>query len=153
MKRSEVYSLLPKAWSKFQDQIESQVGKHKRSSNAWIEWCTQADLRKFTVDNYPRGYPQFAALINADLHLQCSDVLNSSARSLLYKQDELVEMEAQLNELDATERRQVCLELRRRDSNDEERRSAVNWQGLIEYGMILSLTRLHYLYLSTLYMW
>jgi hypothetical protein len=61
------------------------------------------------------------------------------ARSLLYKQDELVEMEARLNELDATERRQVYLSSRRRDSSDERKKLVQSIdKALIEYGTILS---------------
>jgi hypothetical protein len=59
------------------------------------------------------------------------------ARSLLYKQDELVEMEAQLNELDVTEQRQVYLSSRRRDANDERKKLVQSIdKALIEYGMI-----------------
>jgi hypothetical protein len=112
----------------------------------------QADLRKFTVDNYPRGYPQFAALINADPAFAVFRRFGTlRARSLLYKQDELVEMEARLNELDATERRQVYLSSRRRDSNDERKKLVQSIdKALIEYGMIpsfdlisLSFTQVH----------
>ncbi|KAH8655983.1 hypothetical protein BGZ60DRAFT_435101 [Tricladium varicosporioides] len=87
------------------------------------------------IDNYPRGYPQFAALINADPAFAVFRRFGTlRARSLLYKQDELVEMEAQLNELDAAERRQVYLSSRRRDSNDE-RKNLVHLidKALIEY--------------------
>jgi hypothetical protein len=95
-----------------------------------------ANLWEFAVDNYPRGYPQFAALINADPAFAVFRRFGTlRARSLLYKQDELVELEAQLNEADATERRQVYLSSRRRDAN-EERKTLMQSidKALIEYG-------------------
>ncbi|KAI9779800.1 MAG: hypothetical protein M1816_003336 [Peltula sp. TS41687] len=74
------------------------------------------------IEDYRNGYPRFAALFNADPGFCIFRRFgNLYARSLLLKQDKLLELEAQLNELDANEDRQLYLKSRRYDGNPERK--------------------------------
>lgn len=60
------------------------------------------DLNIRTVDDHPLGYPRMAAFINSDpSFLMCRRFGFLHSRVLLYRQDELAQLESQLVELDA----------------------------------------------------
>ena len=60
------------------------------------------DLNIRTVDDHPMGYPRMAAFINSDpSFLMCRRFGFLHSRVLLYRQDELAQLENQLVELDA----------------------------------------------------
>jgi len=89
------------------------------------------------VEDYPAGYPRFAALISSHPSFHVARRFTAlRARSLLYKQDELSCLEHELAEIDTAETRPLFLGNYRRDRNQARKdvldRVAV---ALKEYGM------------------
>lgn len=74
----------------------------------------------FLVENYPCGYPQFAAVIGAHPDFSCSRRFTTSrARILLFKQDKVCTIENELEELDRKEKRFIFLGRFRGQNNIE----------------------------------
>lgn len=73
------------------------------------------------VEDYPSGYPQFAAIIGAHPDFSLSRRFTTSrARILLYKQDKVCAIENELDKLDRNETRSIFLG-RFRGQNNAER--------------------------------
>ena len=73
----------------------------------------------YTVENFPRGYPQLAALMTADHSLTILkrfDLLHM--RNLLRMQDVLSELQKKLDLCDRAEEIQMHLSSRRYDNNE-----------------------------------
>lgn len=81
---------------------------------------TRLTKRALPVENYPPGYPRYAALISSDSSFNvCRRFLRLRARLLLYKQDNIVQLEKELDKLDREEPRLLFLGNYRRDRNNE----------------------------------
>ncbi|KAF8543351.1 hypothetical protein BDD12DRAFT_234760 [Trichophaea hybrida] len=91
------------------------------------------------VENHRRGYPRYAAFINADPTFAIFRRFGTlRARSLLHKQAELCDLEAKLATIDMAETRQVYLSSWRLDGN-EQRKDLVRSidEKLAEYDLLL----------------
>jgi hypothetical protein len=77
---------------------------------------------KIVVDDFPDGYPRFAALISthASFHV-CRRFLRLRGRLMLHKQDHLVTLEEELDRIDREETRVLFLGNLRRDKNQERK--------------------------------
>ncbi|KAF2495500.1 hypothetical protein BU16DRAFT_561784 [Lophium mytilinum] len=70
------------------------------------------------VEDFPSGYPRFAALISSHPYFQiCRRFSALRARMLLHKQDKLSQLEEQLEQIDREEPKVLFLGSYRRDSN------------------------------------
>lgn len=75
-----------------------------------------------SVEDYRNGYPRFAALFNAEPGFCIVRRFgNLYALSVLLKQEKLLDLETQLNEVDANEERQLYLKSRQHDGNPERK--------------------------------
>jgi hypothetical protein len=91
----------------------------------------------YLVEDYPKGYPRFSALIAADpsLHIY-RRFANLRTRLLLLKQDRLSLLEKQLQEIDNQETNVLFLGKSRCDSNSERLRILSETDdALADYGM------------------
>jgi hypothetical protein len=76
-----------------------------------------------TVEDYRPGYPRFAAIIGAHKPFQIARRFSRlRSRLLLYKQDEISVLEAQLDAADEEEISALYLGNRRRDQNEVRKR-------------------------------
>ena len=100
------------------------------------------------IDNHPEGYPQLAALLNADENfLMCRRFGFLQQRVLLYRQDELRDLEDQLIRLDDEDLEENPKALKSRKLDDA--REGSYRRGLIqliddkleEYGRLLNGSR------------
>jgi hypothetical protein len=74
------------------------------------------------VEEYPRGYPQLAALQSSDpVFTIFRRFATLHTRSLLLAQDELCSLEERLQAIDAAERTQLYLSSREHDANMDRR--------------------------------
>lgn len=109
--------------------------------NYWINQYANT----VTVDDHPEGYPQLAAFINSDENfLMCRRFGFLHSRVLLYRQDELSEMEMELIDMDNEDKREDPLRLRSRKKDDADdqpssRRSLIQTidEKLKAYGIFL----------------
>ena len=98
-----------------------------------------------TVDDHPEGYPQLAAFINSDENfLMCRRFGFLHSRVLLYRQDELSEMERELIDMDDADKHEdpLMLRSRKKDYADDQpfsRRSLIQTidEKLKAYGIFL----------------
>jgi hypothetical protein len=99
----------------------------------------------FIVEDIPQGYPRFAALIGQDVAFQVSRRFSvTRARLLLKKQDAVLQLEHQLENLDKSESRPLFLASIRRDKNMERDQFLLKLDvALADYGIckLLSLTK------------
>jgi len=94
--------------SKIKDNRDDKIvkKKSKRSNRTWHQTGFKIESsayykRGLSVDRYPEGYPRISAYIDSDYDTALFRRFGTlHARSLLYKQVELTELEAQLDELD-----------------------------------------------------
>jgi hypothetical protein len=99
-----------------------------------VQICAQSLHRTLTrrpVDAHPNGYPRLAAILNSDENfLICRKYGVLHSRVLLYRQDELRELEKELYIMDQVESRKdggITLQSRAR-----EERNGVDRRDLIE---------------------
>ena len=72
------------------------------------------------VDDHPQGYPQLAAFVNSDENvLICRKYGFLRARILLYRQDEISQLERQLIEMDNEDKEIDPIRLRSRKTDEE----------------------------------
>ncbi|KAF8847730.1 hypothetical protein BDZ45DRAFT_665461 [Acephala macrosclerotiorum] len=84
------------------------------------------DLQGFQIEDYPKGYPRFSALIAAHDSFQIlRRFSNLRARLLLLSQDEVAQLEKKLDKIDREESSPLFLGSSRRDKN-EERKSVID---------------------------
>ncbi|EFQ34255.1 uncharacterized protein GLRG_09399, partial [Colletotrichum graminicola M1.001] len=98
---------------------------------------------KLVVEDYPAGYPRFAALVAADdSFFVFRRFLRLRARILLLKQDNLSVLEAKLDQLDEDEESPLFLGKSRCDKN-EARRALLHEieSGLVDYDSFTDRTR------------
>ena len=75
------------------------------------------------VEDFPPGLPRFASLVGAHPAFNVSRRFSTvRARLLLYKQDKVARLEAELYEADRTETKPLFLCSSRRDNNLERKR-------------------------------
>lgn len=73
------------------------------------------------VDDHPEGYPQLAALLNCDENfLMCRRFGFLHSRVLLYRQDELYQLERRLLALDEADAKETPLVLKSRRADNEQ---------------------------------
>ena len=82
--------------------------------------CLAGDVAKyFVVDDHPQGYPQLAAFQNSDENfLVCRQYGFLRNRVLLYRQDELSELEKTLIEMDQEDKETSPKRLRSRRTDE-----------------------------------
>ncbi|KAI9767485.1 MAG: hypothetical protein M1839_004496 [Geoglossum umbratile] len=74
----------------------------------------------FQVEDYPKGYPRFSALMAAhDSFRVMRRFSNSRTRLLLLSQDRVVQLEKKLDKIDREESSPLFLASSRRDKNEE----------------------------------
>jgi hypothetical protein len=113
--------------SKIKDNRDDRIVKKesKRSNRTWHQTGFKIGSsayykRGLSVDRYPEGYPRISAYIDSDYDTALFRRFGTlHARSLLYKQVELTELEAQLDELDKEDAGQL-------DKEDEGNTGAGN---------------------------
>jgi hypothetical protein len=107
--------------------------------------ASQNRTKQSIVEDFPDGYPRFAALISthSSFHV-CRRFLRLRGRLMLHKQDNLVTLEEELDRIDREEPRVLFLGNRRRDKN-EERKNIMNEidRELESYGMLWYLLYTH----------
>ncbi|PSN60376.1 hypothetical protein BS50DRAFT_506667, partial [Corynespora cassiicola Philippines] len=91
------------------------------------------------VESFRPGYPRLAAFFNSDRTLCAFKKFGRlHARTLLYKQDEILELQEQLDELDSNEKTAYFLYTRRQDRNVERQDLMLKIGGkLAEYNTLL----------------
>ena len=76
---------------------------------------------KYAVDDHPEGYPQLAAFLNSDENfLLCRRFGFLHSRVLLYRQDELHQLETRLLALDQADAEESPLVLKSREADNEQ---------------------------------
>lgn len=89
-------------------------------------------LTSYLVDDHPKGYPQFAAFMNCDDNfLMCRRFGFLHDRVLLYRQDELTQLERDLVEMDSLDAEEDPLSLQSR-KRDDAREFELTRKGLID---------------------
>lgn len=89
-------------------------------------------LTDYLVDDHPKGYPQFAAFMNCDDNfLMCRRFGFLHDRVLLYRQDELTQLERELVEMDSLDEKEDPLSLISR-KRDDAREFEITRKGLID---------------------
>ncbi|KAI4213230.1 MAG: hypothetical protein LQ351_004176 [Letrouitia transgressa] len=84
------------------------------------------------IDDHPKGYPQFAAFMNCDDNfLMCRRFGFLHDRVLLYRQDELTQLERDLVEMDSLDAEEDPLSLQSR-KRDDAREFELTRKGLID---------------------
>ncbi|KAM7216771.1 hypothetical protein V8F06_007881 [Rhypophila decipiens] len=74
------------------------------------------------IESFRRGYPRLAAFINSDRDFVMFRSFGAlHARILLHKQDELIELESNIEEVDQQENTEYFLATRREDRNERRR--------------------------------
>jgi hypothetical protein len=108
----------------------------------------QLTSNSFIVDDHPQGYPQLAAFVNSDENFMiCRKYGFLRSRVLLYRQDELRQMERDLLEADEEDAIECPLALQSRKTDEEREQDDFSRKPLIEridaklkqYGEYLSL--------------
>jgi hypothetical protein len=96
---------------RIKDNRDNRLVKRQRR-DPYLPWCIQESFAYYkhglSVEIYPKGYPRTSAYIDSDSEtplFRRFGILH--ARSLLYKEVELTELEAQLNELDKEDEGQL----------------------------------------------
>lgn len=90
------------------------------------------------VENHRPGYPRLAAFMNSDKEFIALKKFGwLHARTLLFKQDEIMELQERLEHLDRTEATAYFLHSRRHEANSE-RKDILSGLGskLAEYGIL-----------------
>lgn len=113
----------------------------------YVDHCAHSFSRinQILVDDHPKGYPQLAAFIDSDSNfLMCRRFGFLHSRVLLYRQDELTDLENKLIDMDGLDKDELPLALTSRKIDDgrddiEEqytRKTLINTidQKLKEYG-------------------
>ncbi|KAF3929544.1 hypothetical protein ABW19_dt0204734 [Dactylella cylindrospora] len=121
------------------------------------KWCScfparvkkgdeESNPNRLQIEDYPNGYPRFAALMAADSSFQIFRRFSAlRTRLLLLSQDHISQLEEKLNTIDSAEASPLFLASRRRDRN-EERRTVISelqgalrdYDGLIERNLRIS---------------
>jgi hypothetical protein len=134
------------------ETVDVNASDYQRSMS--ISWPRKQDnrirlilIRRHTVDDHPNGYPRLAALLNSDENfLICRKYGFLHSRVLLYRQDELRELEQQLVALDKASLKSddTMLKCRMRDERMSGERSQLIQNiddKLKEYNDIVQRTR------------
>lgn len=86
-----------------------------------------------TVEDHPKGYPQLAAFMNSDENfMMCRKYGFLRGRVLLYRQDELRQLERDLLEADEEDANECPLALRSRKTDEDREQDEFSRKPLIE---------------------
>jgi hypothetical protein len=108
--------------SRIKDNRDDRIVKKssKRNNHTWRQTGFKIESSTYykcglSVDRYPEGYPRISAYIDSDYDTALFRRFGTlHARSLLYKQVELTELEAQLDKLDKEDAGHLDKEKQRR---------------------------------------
>ncbi|MCJ1267159.1 hypothetical protein MMC22_007044 [Lobaria immixta] len=88
----------------------------------YVDHCVHSfnRINQILVDDHPNGYPQLAAFMDSDSNfLMCRRFGFLHSRVLLYRQDELTDLENKLIDMDGLDKDELPLALRSRKIDDE----------------------------------
>ena len=93
----------------------------QRSTHPLVKCLCLPQSYRSVVDDHPKGYPQLAALLNSDENfLMCRRFGFLHSRVLLYRQDELYQLEKRLLALDEADNEESPLMLQSRQADNEQ---------------------------------
>ncbi|KAH7349784.1 hypothetical protein B0T11DRAFT_289885 [Plectosphaerella cucumerina] len=102
------------------NQAVQRDNSFKTILSSFVNWPAGQQQNSYCpqIEDHPEGYPQFTALVAAhpSFHI-CRRFLSLRARLLLSKQDKLVLLEQELEDIDRNEASPLFLGCQRRDTN------------------------------------
>ena len=113
---------------------KSDADKKFDQRSGYCRWILSMPcLYMCLVEDHPEGYPQLAAFINSDENFMiCRKYGFLRSRVLLYRQDELRQLERDLLEADQEDAQDCPLALRSRKTDEERPQDAYSRKPLIE---------------------